>query len=484
MKKQKFHVSDSGEVVECKATTIPCPKENFDTIEEAEAYKEKLFAQESTTISKSDRNSTRKAEKYYGGGFVEPYTMNLTPGVEKVLDDLYTIGNPLIVGGAVRDTLVNAGNKDIDIEVHGTDIDELSQQLRQKGYQVDEVGKQFGVLKVSKKGGIRDLDISVPRKENRTGAGHKSFSVEMDKEMTVSEAAERRDFTFNAIMYDHKRKVLVDPSGGRQDFENGVMKHVSAKFAEDPLRVLRGFQFAARFDLTMDDYTAKMCQSLKDEYKTLSVERVQEEWGKFFTKGRNYEKGVRTLQKTGWDDVEKGLAESLGQDNTVRCLKNLHMIKDYKKRSIMGAAMIMKNMSNDEDRKNFAKVSIVGAKEQNLAYTIATFDDKKAQTSYERKHLARDLARTGFTFKDYFRYSSAINDPDKLSVALAANHDGVFESPEKDFVMGKDVIEMTNRKTGAWMGELLTNLRDKQYRGDFANKEEALKFAREEVSRM
>lgn len=202
--------------------------------------------------------------------------------MENVLGDLYDIGNPLIIGGSVRDSIAGIDSKDIDIidskdidiEVHGTDIDSLTSHLVSRGYHVDEVGKQFGVLK-ARKG--RVLDISVPRRENRTGAGHRSFDVVTDSDMTLREAVERRDFTFNALMYDHRRKVMIDTAGGKDDFEEGLMRHVSDKFAEDPLRVLRGFQFAARFGMRYDPETAEFARGLRGEYNTLPAERVQDE---------------------------------------------------------------------------------------------------------------------------------------------------------------------------------------------------------------
>jgi polynucleotide adenylyltransferase/metal dependent phosphohydrolase len=114
----------------------------------------------------------KEAKDMYGENCVTPYSMSLPDGVDSVLKDLGSVGNPLVVGGAVRDSFDGYPSKDVDIEVHGASMDDIVSHLQGSGYQVDEVGRQFGVLEVSK-GQLRDLDVSVPRRENRTGAGHR-----------------------------------------------------------------------------------------------------------------------------------------------------------------------------------------------------------------------------------------------------------------------------------------------------------------------
>lgn len=468
----KFHISDSGKIVECKALKNECPKQNFGSIAEAEQF---LQEQSTPTLSTTHRIPYRKAKRYYGGDFITPYKINLSKGVEKVLKDLYEIGNPLIVGGAVRDSFTNADNKDIDIEVHKTSIDELTEHLKKNGYRVDEVGKQFGVLKVSKKGVVNDLDISVPRQENRLAAGHRSFEISMDKNMTVQEAAERRDFTFNAVMYDRRRGVLVDPANGQEDFNNRVMRHVSEKFAEDPLRVLRGFQFAGRFNMTMAEETVQLSQQLREEYTHLSTERVQEEWGKFFTKSTVPSQGIRVLQETGWDDTEPELRETLSKEHLVKALDNLPNVPQDRK-VIYGAAAIVSGMHNNGSRENFLSKSVIGTKEQRQAYNLATIDKDSIATTYQRKKIAKELEKAGFTFRDYGNFSKMMNDEKGAELAKLAEKEGIADGSEPDLIMGKDVKSLSNKKPGPWMGELLTTARDEQYKGNLKSKQEAIKF--------
>lgn len=472
----KYHISSSGKVVKCRAKGA-CPKAaNFSSVKEAEASIEGTGTKIPKKPSQRAQDALRAAESYYGGQFLSPHRITLSKGVERALEDLQSIGNPLVVGGAVRDSFVGADNKDIDIEVHKTDMDTLIRTLKEKGYTVDEVGKQFGVLKASKKGVVSDLDISVPRKENRLGSGHRAFDVEIDKNMTVEEAAERRDFTFNAIMYDHKRGVIVDPAGGRKDMQNGVIQHVSPKFSEDPLRVLRGFQFAGRFNMSMSKETATLCRDLKDEYKDLSTERVQEEWGKFYTKSSHPLKSIQTLKATGWDDTIPGLKQSLNKRETLSALNNLPKIKK-ENRVVFGAAAIAKGM-DAKDRKGFLSSTVVGIKEQKKALVLSEFNNADADSSYQRKILARKLERDGFTFSDYYDYSRMSGDRKGADVSQKAIYEGLGKGSEPDMVSGKDIIPLTDKKPGKWMGQLLDEVRDRQYRGEFADKKAALEYAK------
>lgn len=465
----KYHVNDNGKVVQCKATKKPCPKQNFDTPEEAEQHL-KIMVKE--TFAK--KNKFDKISKKYNNSYIEKHVLVLDDNIEETLKKLHQIGNPLIVGGAVRDSFVGADNKDIDIEVHDTNIDDLSKFLKNEGYRVDEVGKSFGVLKVSKND-LKDLDISVPRLENRLGAGHRSFEVSMKDNMTVQEAAERRDFTFNAVMYDHENKIIVDPTRGKQDLENKTMRHVSEKFAEDPLRVLRGFQFAGRFELDMAPETVELCKKLKTEYKHLSTERVQEEWGKFFTKSVNAEKAIKVLQQTGWDDTEPGLKESIKNPETKKALQNLPKVKK-ENRVIYGSAIIMKNMNKQEQKENFGKKSIIGIREQSKAELLSNIDKTDLSTTLKRKMFAETLSKQKMSFKDYGEFAVMCNNKNMVENVRMAVREGVGEKPEELFVNGKEIMDIGKQKPGPWVGKILSKVKEQQYSGKLKNKKETIEF--------
>lgn len=204
----------------------------------------------------------------------------------------------LVVGGAVRDALQRLAPKDFDIEVYNATFSELAEILAGYG-RVDLVGKSFGVIKFTDSEG-NDYDFSVPRRDNKTGIGHKDFAISFDPTLSPKEAAARRDFTFNALAYDLLSQELHDYYGGRQDLESKILRHTSPAFSEDPLRVLRGMQFAARMGLTIAPETAEMAQGMAVHYPSLAKERVAEEWMKLAIRGRYPGSAIRYLQLTGW----------------------------------------------------------------------------------------------------------------------------------------------------------------------------------------
>ncbi len=187
-------------------------------------------------------------------------------------------GIPLLVGGSVRDHLLDLSPKDFDIEVFGLSSKELEDVLS-ASFKVIAVGRNFGIFKVivSIQKEEKSFDVATPRTENKSGSGHKGFVITTNPFLSFKEAAERRDFTINAMAIDTESQMLIDPFMGEEDLNKKILKHVSAAFSEDPLRVLRAAQFCARFDLTLDESTVLLCQKLKYELLSLSQERIFEE---------------------------------------------------------------------------------------------------------------------------------------------------------------------------------------------------------------
>ncbi len=195
-------------------------------------------------------------------------------------------GRAYLVGGSVRDHLLGQAVKDWDVEVFGLTVDVLLDRLRRLG-RVNAVGKAFGVLKWRPRGepDASEIDVSIPRRDSKTGPGHRGISVEGDPDMTVEEAARRRDLTINALMYDLESSTIVDPHGGLRDLETQVLRAVDATtFLEDPLRALRVIQFASRLGFRVDEGLRDLCRAASlDE---LPAERIAGEWGKLLLKGR------------------------------------------------------------------------------------------------------------------------------------------------------------------------------------------------------
>lgn len=216
----------------------------------------------------------------------------------------------LVVGGSVRDALLGHKPKDVDIEVYGATYDDLTKILKPYGH-VNVVGKYFGVLKFKGDDGL-EIDISIPRRETKTGIGHRDFTTNFDPKITPREAAARRDFTINALGWDPFTGELHDYYGGSNDLRDGILRATTTAFAEDPLRVLRGMQFVARFGMRVDPVTAVACRSLVGQYASLSRERVAEEWMKLAYKGTRPSLIWPYLRETGWISLYPQLENLIG----------------------------------------------------------------------------------------------------------------------------------------------------------------------------
>jgi tRNA nucleotidyltransferase (CCA-adding enzyme) len=204
-------------------------------------------------------------------------------------------GRALLVGGCVRDRLMGAQPKDWDVEVYGVEPVRLRELLERHG-RVDAVGEAFTVYKVG-----NDLDVSLPRRERKSGRGHRAFVIEGDPMMTIEEAARRRDFTINAILEDPLTEELIDLYGGRDDLQNKTLRAVSAEtFAEDSLRVLRAAQFAARFEFEIEPETIKLCRSI--DLTDLPRERIWGEMEKLLLRARHPSIGFKWLKEFGTFD--------------------------------------------------------------------------------------------------------------------------------------------------------------------------------------
>jgi tRNA nucleotidyltransferase (CCA-adding enzyme) len=180
----------------------------------------------------------------------------------------------------VRDLLCGVQGKDIDIEIHGLAPDELKTVLDTLGERMD-IGESFGIF------GLRgySLDIAMPRRETCRGSGHRDFDIFVDPHIGTLGAARRRDFTINAMMQNVLTGEIIDHFGGKDDLKNRVIRHVDDNsFSEDPLRVLRGAQFAARFEFEIAEETLGLCREM--ELFALAKERIMGELEKALMKAK------------------------------------------------------------------------------------------------------------------------------------------------------------------------------------------------------
>lgn len=199
------------------------------------------------------------------------------------IDQIHQAGGKVFeVGGTVRDALLGIPHKDKDLLVTGIPYPKLKKRLQALG-RVLEVGKVFGVLKFRPEGEDQEYDIALPRVEKSTGSGHRDFNVQFDESLPVELDLQRRDFTLNAMAKNLKTGELVDPFGGKQDLEKRLLRQVFAEtFEEDPLRLLRAIQFAARFGLEIEPLTFESIKRHAHLIETVSPERIIEEIGKLF----------------------------------------------------------------------------------------------------------------------------------------------------------------------------------------------------------
>ena len=224
--------------------------------------------------------------------------MNLPQELTGLLRDVPVLSRAYLVGGCVRDSLLGIEHKDFDLEVYGVGYEALERELSAHG-KVDLVGKSFGVIKFASASGGQ-WDFSLPRRDSKVSDGHQGFEIEFDPDIEPREAAGRRDFTINALMFDPRKGEYLDFFGGREDLHKKTLRHTSAAFTEDPLRVLRGMQFASRLDLTPAQETVELCRSIVGTFPELAAERVGMEWFKWAGTSRRPSAGLRFLQTTGW----------------------------------------------------------------------------------------------------------------------------------------------------------------------------------------
>jgi tRNA nucleotidyltransferase/poly(A) polymerase len=403
------------------------------------------------------------------GPIVSPLDLPIPSEVSSLLSTLEEIGDPLLVGGTVRDALMEGTvPKDFDIEVHGVDMDSLARKLRRKGYQVDEVGRQFGVLKT--RAGSEDIDISVPRKDSLTGSGHRGFTVDIDEEMGVKEAASRRDFTINAMMYSQKHGVCIDPYNGREDLDNGVLRHVSDAFGEDPLRPLRAFQFAGRYNLSLAPETAQICRDLRPRAEEIPTERVRGEWRKFYTKATDPQKSLAALKEMGWDDTLPG-TDTINGEHVQQAVTDAQFSGlNGDDRTVLVASVCASNMSN-EDSREFMRRTIEGDNIAKRAHLLSQTQPPAQVTRAEMRQWSRGLGQKSLTINDWQAREKARGADTSIVMGAALEH-GVADSSPVDHIQGRHLLEtFPDRRPGPWVGQAVVAARQAEDEGLFTDEE-------------
>jgi tRNA nucleotidyltransferase (CCA-adding enzyme) len=212
-------------------------------------------------------------------------------------------GRPLIVGSYVREKVINNQRavpevfdpKDIDIEVFQMPVRQLIDILGTFG-EVDCSREALGIFQFR---GSPQWQFSIPCSKKMVSKGHKDFIVDLNPDMQLADAASHRDFTINSMAMDPFSGEIHDPFGGANDLKNHILRRTSEFFSEDPLRVLRGFQLCARFNLKADDATLNACEQLISDYYTLPKELIWAEWYKW-SQSLHPEMGLDFLARCCW----------------------------------------------------------------------------------------------------------------------------------------------------------------------------------------
>ncbi len=421
-------------------------------------------------------------------------------------------GKPVLVGGSIRDQIMGITSKDFDIEVYKLSKDELEFVLRTLG-PVQSVGKNFGVFK------LFNFDISLPRLENKCGSGHKGFMVQNNHNLTFDEAAKRRDFTINSMGIDLETGRFLDPYNGRDDIKTKTLKAVSDSFAEDPLRVLRACQFAARFQFRIHPDTVKLCLLLNRELETLPKERVGEEFKKILNSDKP-SIGLRALKETNsiilfpelqalincpqdqiwhpegdvWThtlmvvDEAANLSKSLtirlgalchdfGKPKTTKFENGHWRSRNHEAEGVESAHRFLQKLSIPDNEifeiKNLVQDHLKPFQLYQARNIISNSAIKRLSVRVNIKNLCL-IAKADFLGRSTVDAKNRY-DPSVEWLFKKANELNVETSAPKKIIMGRDLLNL-GFKPGPCIGKLLKEAYNAQLDGKFSDKKEGLEW--------
>lgn len=449
--------------------------------------------------------------------------INLPPVIKTISDELLRLNyRAVLVGGCVRDFFLELPIKDYDVEVFGIENIEVLESILSQFGTVNLVGKSFGILKFVYGG--HEYDFSLPRVEEKTGLGHKGFSVICDSSLDFKSAAIRRDFTINAIGYDVVKNEILDPFGGLEDIKKRVVKAVNKMtFIQDPLRAYRAAQFCARFDFKLDDETLKLCKeiALKDEFASLPKERVLEEFKKILLKSSKPSIGFELLRQMGVMRYFPELQNIIGVlqshihhpegdvwTHTMMVLDEMTKFRIGKEKldlKLMLAALCHDFGKATHTQIEDEKIRAIGhekagveltkdflyrlTNEHDLVkYILPLVEHHLVPSSYFRnnardkkiRHLSTKvkiselliLARADFLGRTTTESISGVYEAGDW-MEKKAKELGVYMAPPKPFIKGKDLIDLELMPSQKF-SEILHKMYEKQLNGEVKTKEEAI----------
>ncbi|HJQ71081.1 MAG TPA: hypothetical protein VKA70_19050 [Blastocatellia bacterium] len=405
-------------------------------------------------------------------------------------------GRAMLVGGWVRDYLLGIESKDFDIEVYGVEPQRL-RALLETIAPVNAVGWQFAVYKLAFRGPPSfEIDVSIPRRESKSGRGHRGFTIEGDPQMSFEEAARRRDFTVNAILFDPLTDEVVDPFGGASDLKARLLRAVDDDtFVEDSLRVLRAVQLAARFEMSVEPRTARLCGAV--DLADLPHERVWGEVEKLLTMAARPSIGIQVALELGVLDKLfpeiRALADGdlfahtkLAMDEAARLTVDL----TKEKRVAVMLAVLCHGLGVEAARGVMSRLGL---------YTLSGYDVRSQALALVREHLRpaefyddreqladgafRRLART-VDLDLLYRVAKAVAVGRGAASAIKedwfiekARELGVEYRAPEPVLKGRHLIE-AGFAPGPRMGEILRAVYELQLDGRVADLDQALAAAR------
>lgn len=209
--------------------------------------------------------------------------------LSKILQEIENAGGRCYyVGGCVRDQYLNIEVYDYDIEVYNITFQLLYDVIKSFGEVI--ANEKFYTIKLKKN---QNYEFTLAREEVCVGTGHRDFKMIAIKDLDYKKACMRRDFTINSIMKEYATGTVIDCYDGLSDLHNKKIKHISPKFREDALRILRAMRFSSKLDFEIDEETLKMCLDMVDDLQYISSQRFSKEFylmfdGSYVQKGVNY----------------------------------------------------------------------------------------------------------------------------------------------------------------------------------------------------
>jgi len=407
--------------------------------------------------------------------------MNYPVKLDSIFNKLRQNGmKPIIIGGYVRDKILNVNSKDIDIEVYGVDsLQKLEKILREFG-DVNSVGKSFGVCKLKYE--ELDLDFSLPREDSKISSGHRGFEIKTDSQLDFTTATSRRDFTMNAIGYDIVEQRLLDPFHGVKDIKHQVIRAVNlSKFGEDPLRVLRAVQFASRFHFKLDDALFEKCKNMvaSQALEELPKERIFGELKKLLLKSPKPSDGILLL---------KAFHSTLYFDAFEEMLDALDYFagKNIKDSDIKLTLMLVLLSYKLQEEQSSTFLSLLTEKKELHKEVLSLLKNKETLNIY--KYNDYDLYRlaTHVNIKKFLYMIDALTLGKEAarikSIEQRAQKLNILHTKAEALIQGRDLIKL-GYKPSPRFSTLLDKVYDAQLRCEFTTYTEAVEWIKTHLRR-